>query len=109
MRYDVFLTEEEMSALLETRGVSAFSPSSRRHTIWTGNWSSDVCSSDLLVAGVAYHVGDLVGEPVRRGGAAAERRSEERRVGKEGRPRHTQAIISISSCLDALRESFVAS
>src|SRR6267154_2294758 len=27
-----------------------FFSSRRRHTIWTGDWSSDVCSSDLLVA-----------------------------------------------------------
>src|SRR6266581_6349371 len=26
-----------------------FLSSRRRHTIWTGDWSSDVCSSDLLL------------------------------------------------------------
>src|SRR5713226_10402238 len=28
---------------------SCFFSSRRRHTRWTGDWSSDVCSSDLLV------------------------------------------------------------
>src|SRR5438876_1200503 len=28
--------------------VSFFFTSGRRHTIWTGDWSSDVCSSDLI-------------------------------------------------------------
>src|SRR5690348_17481758 len=28
-----------------------FFSSRRRHTIWTGDWSSDVCSSDLLGEG----------------------------------------------------------
>src|SRR6266487_2428893 len=34
-----------LSALL----LSFFFSSRRRHTRWTGDWSSDVCSSDLLV------------------------------------------------------------
>src|SRR6266487_6454412 len=29
-----------------------FFSSRRRHTRWTGDWSSDVCSSDLVIAGV---------------------------------------------------------
>src|SRR5579863_7323526 len=32
--------------------VFFFFSSRRRHTIWTGDWSSDVCSSDLSLAGV---------------------------------------------------------
>src|SRR5438876_7531665 len=32
--------------------IDSFFSSSRRHTIWTGDWSSDVCSSDLCVAGI---------------------------------------------------------
>src|SRR5690348_17554621 len=32
--------------------VFFFFSSRRRHTRWTGDWSSDVCSSDLLRAGV---------------------------------------------------------
>src|SRR4051794_41909146 len=30
------------------RSVSFFFSSRRRHTRWTGDWSSDVCSSDLV-------------------------------------------------------------
>src|SRR5579863_10729397 len=33
--------------------VFFFFSSRRRHTRWTGDWSSDVCSSDLLAAGDA--------------------------------------------------------
>src|SRR6266487_4799430 len=31
-----------------------FFSSRRRHTRWTGDWSSDVCSSDLEALGIAY-------------------------------------------------------
>src|SRR5688500_19193301 len=44
-----------------------FYSSRRRHTILQGDWSSDVCSSDLLVAGPAEVVDGGVGrghEPV---------------------------------------------
>src|SRR5690348_18463894 len=34
-----------------------FFSSRRRHTRWTGDWSSDVCSSDLLRVGVATFTG----------------------------------------------------
>src|SRR5690348_18475397 len=60
-----------------------FFSSRRRHTIWTGDWSSDVCSSDL-------------GQPWRatawsclRRCRPGWRRSEERRVGKECRSRRS--------------------
>src|SRR4051794_41206892 len=90
-----------------------FFSSRRRHTRWTGDWSSDVCSSDLLM-----HLGVAAGpEPVPRPLELAHQlavvvdlavlddddravlvgdrlvaarqvdRSEERRVGKEGRGR----------------------
>src|SRR5690348_14621599 len=73
-----------------------FFSSRRRHTRWTGDWSSDVCSSDLATGG-----GCGRGLRPRRGGwrfpsdvpgrapAACWRgwRSEERRVGKECMPR----------------------
>src|SRR5438876_11206619 len=36
-----------------------FFSSRRRHTRWTGDWSSDVCSSDLSFAGGA--LGDRIG------------------------------------------------
>src|SRR6266581_5866203 len=46
---------------IEKRGESEnwfFFSSRRRHTIWTGDWSSDVCSSDLDVA--EHDVTDVV-------------------------------------------------
>src|SRR5438876_798481 len=72
-----------------------FFSSRRRHTRWTGDWSSDVCSSDLNVAAPAADSrqrrrfepehGDIA-EPGRARDAPA-LRSEERRVGKECRSR----------------------
>src|SRR5690348_17994224 len=80
-----------------------FFSSRRRHTRWTGDWSSDVCSSDLLVSladtNNAYDVFvyDLQNSSmqlvsINTNGTAANRtsrlgRSEERRVGKECRSR----------------------
>src|SRR5690348_17529438 len=87
-----------------------FFSSRRRHTRWTGDWSSDVCSSDLgqlrprgpprLTERVRTrpecaetrhpfaieHVERRRGE-IRRAVHARVRRSEERRVGKECRSR----------------------
>src|SRR5437879_9647143 len=83
-----------------------FFSSRRRHTRYIGDWSSDVCSSDLLavaeqVVGRAQPRSEVVrpvrqvfllgekprrGEPPgahRRGGRRCIERSEERRVGKE--------------------------
>src|SRR5690606_39772664 len=67
-----------------------FFSSRRRHTRFSRDWSSDVCSSDLreLQDGQAVHVGVLyeVGDvPVHE--YVAGTRSEERRVGKECRSR----------------------
>src|SRR5207253_5377342 len=91
-----------------------FFSSRRRHTRWPRDWSSDVCSSDLLLAFdveelfgevFAFHdclsrLGDAYGRVRRRTRlddarphhrhvarivSAAVHRSEERRVGKEGR------------------------
>src|SRR5690348_12416501 len=76
-----------------------FFSSRRRHTRWTGDWSSDVCSSDLRLTG-----GRRQGTPkpqVRAGwlgrgdqgththtkAEPPRARSEERRVGKECRSR----------------------
>src|SRR5688500_20139994 len=87
------------------RMIFFFFSSRRRHTRLQGDWSSDVCSSDLgddrdvgLAAGLQAGLHGLVGggEAVGEVGArelAARRaldgrgRSEERRVGKEGRGR----------------------
>src|SRR6266581_1602686 len=63
-----------------------FFSSRRRHTSWTGDWSSDVCSSDLPDPRRAPACEpSLGGAPGlgRRGSG----RSEERRVGKECRSR----------------------
>src|SRR5690348_18317556 len=72
----------------------------RRHTIWTGDWSSDVCSSDLTLWPViswtteksppfldisslkVYSVGETC-LTVTRTLYLSSPRSEERRVGKE--------------------------
>src|SRR5437763_13681978 len=78
-----------------------FFSSRRRHTRYIGDWSSDVCSSDLTVGqqlkqegyqgcwvlalGTNETADVYVGSPV--GLAARIRRSEERRVGKERRSR----------------------
>src|SRR5690348_18012162 len=84
-----------------------FFSSRRRHTRWTGDWSSDVCSSDLIsTKKLAIHALKDGGtkeqeiEPGRqneqvlsdaqilqleRMGRKIEERSEERRVGKECR------------------------
>src|SRR6266581_6703216 len=65
-----------------------FFSSRRRHTSWTGDWSSDVCSSDLVrprrraVWPARPGPGRATATP---GGART--RSEERRVGKECRSR----------------------
>src|SRR3712207_6907595 len=86
-----------------------FFSSRRRHTRYWRDWSSDVCSSDLLHLGhaVALLVGEVSAQGVAQpGGAAGEpfadglviralgesgqvvgARSEERRVGKECRSR----------------------
>src|SRR6202048_5462900 len=90
--------------------ASFFFSSRRRHTISTRDWSSDVCSSDLGVLD-RHAVGEKqisrrfdevfleLGETVR---------SEERRVGKEGRsrwsPYHSKKIdfFSIHDLSDEL-------
>src|SRR5690625_7172923 len=65
--------------------LTFFFSSRRRHTRWPRDWSSDVCSSDLPLScgsihGVCRGVAQHHHEP-------GMRRSEERRVGKEGRYR----------------------
>src|SRR5437764_12353539 len=79
--------------------VFFFFSSRRRHTRYIGDWSSDVCSSDLQRQRRRHRAGPLVDGDV---GAGDERegardhlsavaRSEERRVGKEGRSRWGRA------------------
>src|SRR5690348_18488663 len=93
--------------------MSFFFSSRRRHTRWTGDWSSDVCSSDLggaeyvepmrsgrrsVVTGGAGFVGSHLCETLLERGdevvcldnfltGSPSNRSEERRVGKECRSR----------------------
>src|SRR5437660_12112187 len=75
-----------------------FFSSRRRHTRWPRDWSSDVCSSDLVPSisadstsgstpgALDSRVPPVLVRPVVANGA----RSEERRVGKEGRSRWSQ-------------------
>src|SRR5438309_11727623 len=58
--------------------------SRRRHTSWNCDWSSDVCSSDLISA---YGIGGLGSGATPQTSGAQGGRSEERRVGKECRSR----------------------
>src|SRR5262245_66013407 len=77
-----------------------FFSSRRRHTRCLSDWSSDVCSSDLLTPVAEFRVNTGRGGFLRARRTATEtaaatatdglphrRRSEERRVGKEGRAR----------------------
>src|SRR5688500_20304619 len=101
-----------------------FFSSRRRHTRLQGDWSSDVCSSDLVDAIMrvindhadktgkkimyAFNISDEVDEMERNyqkifntGGTCAmislNSRSEERRVGKECRLRHAKNYIKQDS------------
>src|SRR5688500_20353292 len=76
-----------------------FFSSRRRHTRLQGDWSSDVCSSDLARAAAPLRVARREGPvrpalpeelALRHRGDSALGRSEERRVGKESRDRWTQ-------------------
>src|SRR6266581_911058 len=50
------LAEDIEAALKEWGDVSSFFFSSRRrHTRWTGDWNSDVCSSDLSITRTTAH------------------------------------------------------
>src|SRR5690348_18485961 len=94
--------------------MQSFFSSRRRHTRWTGDWSSDVCSSDLggphFAVGIgvgggvganvgwfplgprevyvpSYHVSRTYVNNVNISNTTVNQRSEERRVGKECRSR----------------------
>src|SRR6266487_4868538 len=66
--------------------VCFFFSSRRRHTSWTGDWSSDVCSSDLN-AEALYDLGLALKQQDEFDQAERALRSEERRVGNECRSR----------------------
>src|SRR5579863_9288980 len=44
------LTNKYIAVIFRQRISRFFVSSRRRHTRWTGDWSSDVCSSDLALA-----------------------------------------------------------
>src|SRR5437762_13469144 len=75
--------------------VFFFFSSRRRHTRYIGDWSSDVCSSDLMLHRLSeFGPGDRViireaqdDNPARLRRWQEQGRSEERRVGKECRSR----------------------
>src|SRR6266487_5039946 len=50
-----------------------FFSSRRRHTRWTGDWSSDVCSSDLDGTSAVTHERDAVPAPIDRATVAGGR------------------------------------
>src|SRR5207302_7692900 len=74
-----------------------FFSSRRRHTRFSRDWSSDVCSSDLTAAErmpfcaamvfTRRSTRSMLGAPPYKARAAEDGRSEERRVGKECRSR----------------------
>src|SRR5438105_12315028 len=70
-----------------------FFSSRRRHTRSTRDWSSDVCSSDLLTPGPSLMSVPrpamlvAIGQQIEKPDLSTEERSEERRVGKECRSR----------------------
>src|SRR5207253_8138416 len=85
---------EEMSSFrpdaLNTGAVGLalfFFSSRRRHTRWPRDWSSDVCSSDLRGTAVLTGQADYSPNVSLETHQEGLKRSEERRVGKEGRSR----------------------
>src|SRR5215204_7368573 len=64
-----------------------FFSSRRRHTRSLCDWSSDVCSSDLLLPRSVAHPPERRGVQCTAGRTRGGKRSEERRVGKECRSR----------------------
>src|SRR5690625_7876105 len=79
-----------------------FFSSRRRHTRWPRDWSSDVCSSDLEICCHSLITDAMARRSPSKPGSApiqivgsisgstTARRSEERRVGKEGRDRRSR-------------------
>src|SRR5439155_14887701 len=84
---------------LSTNPPFFFFSSRRRHTRWPRDWSSDVCSSDLLpgqdasrLSKLSSRIETVVGDLQNPADCTrfCEGRSEERRVGKECRSRGWQ-------------------
>src|SRR5437763_6187198 len=80
------MPETRLPKLQRSDQIFFFFSSRRRHTRYIGDWSSDVCSSDLAWAGTS---GSSRGIRNRSPPCATtwRARSEERRVGKECRSR----------------------
>src|SRR3979411_3422313 len=81
--------------------VGVFLSSRRRHTRSSSDWSSDVCSSDL-----AGRMDSFVDEFQAAGGSmiSVAKRSEERRVGEEGRSRGSPDSYKKKKKRDSVRE-----
>src|SRR5579863_3333434 len=64
--------DQDRGPALAPADVAFFVSSRRRHTSWTGDWSSDVCSSDLggtarlPAGGPARHLARSAGRTARR-------------------------------------------
>src|SRR6266850_2002105 len=80
-------TIEELEAKVELSELCFFFSSRRRHTRLQGDWSSDVCSSDLFASSALRNAGGESSVSGRRDAKRCAKRSEERRVGKECRSR----------------------
>src|SRR6266581_9430482 len=72
-----------------------FFSSRRRHTRWTGDWSSDVCSSDLRVLD-----GDLYRRSDRLAGACVAERGGERHPGRRGLGRRPIAPTTVQQLVE---------
>src|SRR3712207_9350139 len=92
--------------------MNFFFSSRRRHTRYWRDWSSDVCSSDLVayvvvvdvdVDEAAQRVLLVVEVAAQLGVLARQARSEERRVGKECRSRWSPYHSIKSACAKSLR------
>src|SRR5450755_3624443 len=91
------MQDPDMVAIIEVRSQDFVEPfaqllfffsSRRRHTIWTGDWSSDVCSSDLIGTNDLAQYALAMDRTTPQLAAQVDAlRSEERRVGKECRSR----------------------
>src|SRR5947209_16666664 len=85
---DISLTDMVGRRMAYLRSLCIFFFSSRRrHTRYWRDWSSDVCSSDLLGGSETLVPWTSPVKHIAMSFAAAYPRSEERRVGKEGRSR----------------------
>src|SRR5437660_839909 len=72
--------------------LSYFFSSRRRHTRWPRDWSSDVCSSDLIAVHRRYTLGLGVGEL---DGCAIAHQAEDRESGHRLRKRRLQALVGL--------------